>query len=180
MKTHTTAVCLIPPKPVWEPIQRVRRRYDRQFNRWMPHINLLYPFVLPAEFNVARRILASVCGRHVQFRITLREFRSFSHGARSHTIWLAPEPAEPIIRLQAALQESFPDCTDLSRFGGGFTPHLSLGQAGSRTQLEERLKELRESWVPLEFTVRKAYLIRREGSQPFEVDTGFPLTSPET
>ena len=43
-KTHTTAVVLIPPEEVWEPIQALRRAHDRNFDRWMPHITLLYPF----------------------------------------------------------------------------------------------------------------------------------------
>jgi len=43
-KTYTTAVVLIPPEDVWEPIQKLRRVYDRHFDRWMPHLTLLYPF----------------------------------------------------------------------------------------------------------------------------------------
>ena len=43
-KVYTTAVVIIPPEKIWETIQKIRRTYDRQFHRWMPHITLLYPF----------------------------------------------------------------------------------------------------------------------------------------
>ena len=36
MKTHKSAVVIIPPEEIWEPIQKIRRLYDRQGHRWMP------------------------------------------------------------------------------------------------------------------------------------------------
>ncbi|MBI5480461.1 MAG: 2'-5' RNA ligase family protein [Deltaproteobacteria bacterium] len=44
MKTHHTAVVIIPPGEIWGPIQAIRQRHDQQFHRWMPHITPLYPF----------------------------------------------------------------------------------------------------------------------------------------
>ena len=49
-KTHKTAVVIIPPEDVWDPIQKIREKYDRQFRRWMPHITLIYPFRPFEEF----------------------------------------------------------------------------------------------------------------------------------
>ncbi len=43
-KVYTSAVVIIPPKEKWKPIQEIRQLYDRNINRWMPHITLLYPF----------------------------------------------------------------------------------------------------------------------------------------
>lgn len=45
-ETYTKAACcVIPPKGVWDPIQEIRKRYDSAYNRWMPHVNLLFPFI---------------------------------------------------------------------------------------------------------------------------------------
>lgn len=43
-KVHRSAVCLVPPRSVWAQVQEVRVFRDKSFARWMPHINLLYPF----------------------------------------------------------------------------------------------------------------------------------------
>ena len=43
-KFYNSAVVIIPPQEKWESIQEIRETYDRGFNRWMPHITLIYPF----------------------------------------------------------------------------------------------------------------------------------------
>ena len=43
-------------------------------------------------------------------------------------MWLAPQPFDEIVKLQERLQAIVPDCDDVRRFEGGFTPHLSIGQ----------------------------------------------------
>ena len=43
--SHSSAVCLIPPRSCWEQLQEIRCFKDKAFVRWPPHINLLYPFL---------------------------------------------------------------------------------------------------------------------------------------
>jgi hypothetical protein len=53
--THHTVIAVVPPEQVWGPIQDIRRRHDRQhIRRWMPHVNLLYPFRTWASSGRAR------------------------------------------------------------------------------------------------------------------------------
>jgi 2'-5' RNA ligase len=160
MRTHTTAVVLIPPKDLWEPIQRIRRVHDRQINRWMPHVTLLYPFRPRSGFAEAFGKVEAACARVGPFTCTLAGFRCFEHAA-SYTMWLAPEPAEGPAALQQELVGEFPDCDETSRFEGGFTPHLSVGQVRERTELERLLGDLEAGWEPLEFTVREVAMIWR-------------------
>jgi len=55
-------------------------------------------------------------------------------------------------------------------------PHLSVGQAAGRTQLDERLTELGASWRPIAFDVLEIALIWREGDEdPFAVDRSVAL-----
>ncbi|RMG51916.1 MAG: 2'-5' RNA ligase family protein [Acidobacteria bacterium] len=162
-KTHRTAVVIIPPRTLWPPIQAIRQKYDRQLRRWMPHINLLYPFRPPEEFPALAERLAGACRSIEPFQVQLTEFRFFHHGRERYTLWLAPEPKSSLVRLQAALSAVVPDCDDVSRFQGGFTPHLSVGQVRGRTKMKKLIAELQAGWRPLGFVVREISLIwRRE------------------
>lgn len=132
----------MPPVEAWDPIQRIRQFHDKGFYRWMPHINLFYPFYedgseafdsAPNRAQVALKALEP-------FKLRLSLFDSFEHSPRSSTVWLKPEPTTGIksklrrpARLAAAkvsetssvddavlktlhtaLLRIFPECTDLS------------------------------------------------------------------
>jgi 2'-5' RNA ligase len=177
VKTHCTAVVLIPPLEVWEPIQGIRRRYDRQFKRWMPHITLLYPFRPMERFEEVRPAIEDCCARMERFDLTLRTLDSFEHACRNYTMWLAPEPAEPVVALQSALLECAPDCNDVNLHSGGFLPHLSIGQAHSARELEDRMRRIRSAFEPIRFTAAEIALIRRgpDRADPFQVDRLIPF-----
>ena len=176
-KTHTTAVVIIPPEPLWGPIQAIRREHDRQVRRWMPHVTLLYPFLPLAEFVVVAPRLAQGCARIEPFELHLARFRLFEHGRGRFTMWLEPEPAQALVRLQDALWRVVPDCDDVRRLAGGFTPHLSVGQAAGRPAVEALLAELQRGWRPLSFAVREVSLIVRfdPPDDVFRVDSALPL-----
>jgi 2'-5' RNA ligase len=176
-KTHHTAVAVLPPQEIWEPIQAIRRRHDRQFRRWMPHINLLYPFLPRAQWPVAVPRLLDAAQRMPAFQITLAIFRSFTHPSGHTTLWLAPEPATTLLHLQATLQAAVPACDDQSRFPGGFTPHLSVGQARSPQTTQHLLGTWQATWRPVRFTVTAVAVIWRQGESPFQVGEWIPLSS---
>ena len=170
-KTHRAALVLIPPRGIREPVQAIRRVHDRQFGRWMPHITLVYPFRPREEFDDCAARIETACGGVEPFTVALAGFRHFGHG-RSFTAWLEPEPAAPLRELHSRLVARFPDCDDASRFEGGFTPHLSVGQAGSEPGLERLLSELSAAWQPVDFTAREVSMIWRgpETGDVFRVD----------
>ncbi len=174
-KSHQTAVVWIPPAAKAEPIQRIRMKYDKKVDRWMAHINLLYPFRPPEALAEASALVAAACANVAPFEVSFADFREFSHGRDRHTIWLVPEPAEPFIRLQAALEEKFPDCSDVASFEGGFVPHLSVGQAVGQGAVGFRMHEIRAGWTPQAFRVEEIALIVRDDEGPFRVERTFPL-----
>jgi len=176
VKTHKSALVLIPPEELWGPIQEIRRRHDRQVRRWMPHITLVYPFRPRGEFDACEARLREACARVEPFKVALARFRWFDHGS-GYTIWLDPEPRDGPVRLQGELVSAFPDCDDTSRFESGFTPHLSVGQARDRAELEAILGRLGPHWVPLEFTARELAMIWRGPAtgEVFRVDRTVPL-----
>ena len=163
-KVHTSAVVLIPPRDVWEPIQAIRRAHDPQVRRWMPHVTLLYPFVPEREFEaIAARLSEALVGLE-PFEVSLVEFGWFVHGRRSATVWLRPEPVEKIKALQARLQEAVPWCDDVSRYPGGFKPHLSVGRFAGEEAARRAAEGFSAGWRPLRFVADHVSLIARSGA----------------
>jgi len=160
-KTHKTALVIIPPAAAWPPIQAIRRVHDRQYRRWMPHITLIYPFRPMAEVTALCETLAAACERVAPIEIALETFRFFEHSHRSSTIWLAPDPPEPLIKVQTELWRLVPECSEVRNFPGGFTPHLSVGQAPGRKAALTRVKEWQGLWSPLRVKVSEISLIAR-------------------
>ena len=99
---HTSAVVICPPSSQWGPIQEIRSFNDKSYARWMPHINLLYPFLLDDDggdgaprrnFDAATAVAREALRGIEPFTVTLRSFGRFEH-AKSCTVWL--HPSEPL------------------------------------------------------------------------------------
>lgn len=160
-KTHQTAIVLIPPLDLWGQIQTIRARYDRQYHRWVPHINLIYPFHLLNRLSKDREALQGACQSVRPFEVELGGLRWFRHRELGHTIWTAPQPRQALVELQRVLLRAVPDCDDLNHFAQGFEPHLSLGQVQTRGGLEKVLAQLQAQWRPIHFRVDRVSLIAR-------------------
>jgi 2'-5' RNA ligase len=115
-------------------------------------VTLLYPFVGPAGLDASiRRKVASVAARHPPFDFTM------AGPARwPDTIYVAVEPPEPFIRLQADLAAAFPD---YPIYGEGsdfeFTPHITVAD-GRAVEREDSLRS--EAWAALPMRARAAWL----------------------
>ncbi|MGV9199334.1 MAG: 2'-5' RNA ligase family protein [Promethearchaeia archaeon] len=176
-KVYTSAVVIIPPKSVWDPIQEIRKKYDRQINRWMPHINLMYPFVPKSQFDEIAPRFKMTCQHIESFEISLKKIDFFRHAHQKHTLWLVPEPKEKIINLYKKLVEIMPQFNDLDRFKGGYTPHLSIGQVKGDERFDTLFSQLQENWKPLSFKLEEIYFIHRkdQNTASFKVIKTIPL-----
>ena len=158
-KTHTTAVVLIPPESVQPPIQAIRRIHDRNFERWMPHITLLYPFAERHDFESVIPALAQAAQQGPRFSVALDRFDAFRH-RKSCTMFLVPDPEDAIAGLHSTLMRHLPDYDDTTRFTGGFHPHLSVGQFSHRSLRTEQ-ERLQTEWQPLQCEMEAISLIYR-------------------
>ncbi len=164
-KVYTSAVVIIPPLQYWGPIQTIRKEYDRQIHRWMPHINLLYPFRSNLEYDSLEEKFLEACSTIEPREISLNKFRYFNHGHEHFTVWLKPEPMIFLKEVQLKLLRIVPDCNDVNKHEGGFTPHLSLGQVNGRNKLQRLIKSLELNWTALEFTFHEIFFISRENKK---------------
>jgi 2'-5' RNA ligase len=150
-----SALVLLPSVEIIAPIEPVRRFYDKHFERWPPHMNLVYPFLAsPSDLNESNQLLLKedvrarilkVTGSIEPFRIFLNADPpgTFSHGqtSGSKTVWLGPL-SQDVQQLQAALQAEFSECNYDAR---PFTPHLSVGQAGSDSTVQKLQEAIKSS-----------------------------------
>ena len=123
-------------------IQEIREQFDKQFTRWPPHINLLYPFIGEDEFETEVSRLGEVLKEVSPFSISFPSLSSFDH-SRSSTAWADPTcENNQIHTLQSLCESVFPHCSDLSRFQGGYSPHLTLGQFKKKSKLRSFLSNV--------------------------------------
>ncbi|MEM7553887.1 MAG: poly(A) polymerase [Cyanobacteria bacterium P01_A01_bin.84] len=165
--TYKSAIVIIPPNDILPKIQDIRHRYDTKYERWMPHINLIYGFLPESYFAEAVEIIAPILAKLKPFTVTLESFQTFTH-RKSSTAWLRPQtqPEEALQELHTVLQNLFPQCDEQSKKSNvGFTPHLSVGQFSDSAEALRKLPQ----WKPIKFTVSSVALISRRGNKPFEV-----------
>ncbi|KJE98040.1 hypothetical protein CAOG_008076 [Capsaspora owczarzaki ATCC 30864] len=172
---HHSAVCIIPSPAIWAPIQAIRAKHDKSFDRWMPHINLVYGFIADEadQFDTAAsRFTRALQGNAPTFTITLAEFDMFQHG-RSCTVFLKPtrrHEQQAILHLQRILEQQYPQCVEQSsRSPKGFVPHLTVAQFGTSAEALRFIRQWQADWKPLTFTVSTVSLISRHGTDPFSV-----------
>lgn len=150
--SHRAAVVLLPPVEHWGALQRLRARHDPRFDRWPPHVSLLYGFVEPAELPLALPRLTELARASKPFSVRFDRLVTFEHEA-STTVALAPSRPEDITALQSRLVAAFPFCTEQNRGDGAtFTPHLTIarldsGDTKTLTSLKHELRALQLEWA---------------------------------
>lgn len=107
-KVYTSAVVMIPPEKKWVSIQEVRKTYDRNIHRWMPHITLLYPFRPKTKYVALEKLFSEKCREFKPFELSLLNFKYFSHGHQKYTLWLDPVPVDLIVNLQSEILKLVP------------------------------------------------------------------------
>jgi 2'-5' RNA ligase len=164
-KVYSSAVVIIPPKENWASIQEIRKIYDSNINRWMPHITMLYPFRPRSQFEEVVESFSEICQRIKPFEVLFRKFSYFSQGHQKYTLWLDPEPNQSIINLQAKILKIVPDCNDVNKYKNGFRPHLSVGQIKGKNKILKILPGLQATWEGIKFILNKIYFITRDKSK---------------
>ena len=116
------------------------------------HVTLMYPFVAWDELDpsIGRKIV-SVAARHAAFDYTLT-----GPGRWPATIYVAVEPVEPFVRLQADFAAAF---SEYPIYGEGsdfqFTPHITVAEGRAVDQADHIRGD---AWAALPLRARAAWL----------------------
>eukprot|EP00826_Nyctotherus_ovalis_P004563 TRINITY_DN10999_c0_g1_i1.p1 TRINITY_DN10999_c0_g1~~TRINITY_DN10999_c0_g1_i1.p1 ORF type:complete len:187 (-),score=43.67 TRINITY_DN10999_c0_g1_i1:112-672(-) len=175
-KATYTALCIIPPSDIWPDIQSIRSLCDPAYKRWMPHINLAFPFVPPEDFDKAKALLEAELADFKAFRVTFKELGYFA-GGKKGVLWARPDVSEDqLSELENRIVKVFPFCNDqLKKSTNGFHPHLTLGNFNTK-EIADKKAEYQKDWSTKEFMVDKVNMIKRDGQDsPFYVVHTIPL-----
>eukprot|EP01083_Nonionella_stella_P145572 456440_1 len=152
MKTSTSvrsALCIIPPNDKWTEIQDIRRLHDPAYSRWMPHINIFFPFIDEVYFDsISNYIQHNIIQKNNigSFDIILQDFDVFDRVKNGQVDNNKTE----------------------------FNPHLTVGKFKARDILAQK-RSFQSSWSMIRFRCDALYLISRRGSKPFEIRHKIPL-----
>ncbi|MFJ5233108.1 poly(A) polymerase [Kitasatospora sp. NPDC088391] len=158
--TARTAVAWLPPAELLPAVQELRARCDPQYDRWPPHVNLLFGFVAEHHFDRALPLLAEAAAETAPFTTTLSGVHTFTHRLTA-TLWLDPAvgAAAPWAALRHALARRFPDSPV---HGDGYHPHLTLGRAHDPADAERAAAALGSTTA----TVGELVVLSRRGDGP--------------
>ncbi len=169
----TTALTIICSHPQ---IDDIRHQFDRAYPRWMPHINLCFPFIDLTLFNTIKDELMTKLLTFNHFQLKFNRIGCFIQKQRV-SFHLLPED-------ETKLQELYQQIMTLlapiyvAKYQQ-FTPHLTLGQMSlneyNQTNYDKYLTKWLNDHDGFEFKITQIDLIRRQPQTSFQSVLQIPL-----
>lgn len=162
LHSYDTALCIIPPTPLTHDVNRLRALYDKAYEKWPPHINLIYPFVapesLPHAVDAVRATL--VDNSTAEFSVRLDQSDFFAH-KRSNTIYIT-DSGDGCKKLQGIQKQIL---LALGQAGAPFQPHLTIGQSDANDDsVRDYLISKTSLLPPVEWQVSELTVLIRDRS----------------
>jgi 2'-5' RNA ligase len=152
MSDTTTALAFIlPTNEKSLELDSIRNTYDKAAKRWPPHINFLFPFVSPSQFEQIKVLLGEIESIG-SFDIKFNKLSYFSQGKGNITFHLGldDESEHNLQKIYAAIRRLLP-MVEVKR--NDFHPHLTLGQC-KLTEWNNVLCNEMTNWLGEGITVR--------------------------
>ena len=174
-KSHRSA--LVVPVPLRPQIKEIRTHLEHKSHRWMPHINLAYPFH-PYDCATQRstaQMIQHLCEQFPSFSVQLEKIEYFQQRSGRSLFYVAPHNETPFHKLQEALANTFPDCADVAHYTRGYQPHMILGACPKEQNAAELLARLQSKWRTINFRVDTITWAMRSDTGPFANGEDFNL-----
>ncbi|EKG15696.1 Endonuclease/exonuclease/phosphatase [Macrophomina phaseolina MS6] len=156
--SHQTALAIVPPAHLVEHVDTLRAAYDKAYQKWPAHLNLVYPFVHPDSIQTAASLVRSALSKAnlKETKLKLSETGYFTH-KHSSTVFIRPEDDHELQHIRAAVLAEFHQSATQP-----YSPHMTIGQA-SNEELRDSL-QAKASLIPsVEWPLKElAILVRGE------------------
>ena len=165
----TALVAFVPEAE--EVVGRWRADLDPSAAAGMPaHVTVLFPWLpvdrlTDAELGTLGEIVASV----PSFDVALTEFGRFPR-----TLWLAPRPADPFVRLTLDVERRWPETPAYAGRFPSIVPHLSIGDAVDPDTLVHVVADVAPR-LPIEGRVSELTLMVRAEDGSWDLHSRYPL-----
>ncbi|EFC45150.1 predicted protein [Naegleria gruberi] len=188
---------------LFDHVQHIRQENDKSFNRWAPHLNLMYPFVHKKSFFKAKQLIEQVIIEKEQVKSFEIDFPPHHVYCRQFSKFVLASPTdekqlEILQKIYAMLKEIFPQCAATGALEEGegkngnveekFHPHLTLGQLSNsnlanvkktrnNNSTTNEFEKIKNEWQGGKFKVCELVFMWRESlEEPFHVTERIPLT----
>ena len=143
--SHRSAIVLLPTSDHWPLIDDYRQQFDPSFDRWPPHINLLWPFF---DLNDSESDEENIL---LPLRLLLAQCQSFNaeivdidRFVENNICFMKLDQTstERMKQLYEQLKQLFPQCCMNNR--NSYNPHMTIAQfenAEKRNQAEPSLSK---------------------------------------
>ncbi|KAI0872669.1 hypothetical protein GGS24DRAFT_466649 [Hypoxylon argillaceum] len=166
--SHDTALCIIPPKRLWPSLNRLRSLYDKTYEKWPPHVNLVYPYVRVEDLPRASALVASQMSQlsketassfdALTIRLNAADVFPHRHG---NTVFIYDgdkERASEIYDLRKIALRALAHTATAS-----YRTHMTIGQSRDLNASSHRYLLEKASLLPtVEWVVDKLYILIRE------------------
>ncbi|CAF3432228.1 unnamed protein product [Rotaria socialis] len=178
--SHRSALAILPTLNTWPLIDPYRQQYDPSFDRWPPHINLLWPFFDLTDCEEDQENIL------LQLRLLLCQYESFSAGidqidsfVENKTIYmkLNQQSENHVKKLHAQLIKLFPQLSGNHK--NRYNPSMTIGYFDT----DEKFKQAKSSLIlneSFQFPVHYVYILQRSldnDTEPFHIAYQLPLGS---
>jgi poly(A) polymerase len=144
--SHRSALVILPTINQWSLIEPYREQYDPSFNRWPPHINLLWPFFdltdcEDDEENILLPLRLLLC-QYQSFDAEVNEIDTFIENNICFMKLNQPS-TELVKRLYEQVKQLFPQCCTNNR--NSYNPHMTIAQFDNEEKRNEAKSTLSKS-----------------------------------
>jgi len=140
-----------------------------------PHVTVLSPFLDPERLD--RAVLATlsrIAASEPAFDVLFGAVRRWPpSGVGPGVVWLAPDPAEPFVRLTRAVWSAFPECPPYGREDDDLEPHLTI--AIDAPERFDAAAAAAESFLPFRRPASSMNLLVERPDGRFRTRARFPL-----